>query len=359
MARPSTITRQEVFGAIRALIAEGVYPNPANVRAALGNRGSPPVVQRHIGDWYEEFGPELERKAAAKPESAATGDLRAELTRLTESAVQDLEKAQATRIAALDNRAAALDAREADLLDRDKRLDARESAHAEHLIDLRAQLEAAAAAQFRLEDARDRAVEEGGVYRVQVEELKAAALIREEELDRIRSEAGQVPTLMAGLERSKADASREHARVVELVGELDRVQSLASNRAAELAKATGALERADAAASTQAASVATLRQQLQDAQAELVKERARSEDLAGTLRLNQQEREVDGQRLVAVQQQLAGARQDHGEDLALLEAARAELASYKGISKELAGLKEVVQRIHERMPTVPASKDRG
>lgn len=189
--------------------------------------------------------------------------------------MQEVEAAQATRIAALDDRAAALEGREGGLLAREKAQDARETAHAELLADLREQL---ATANAGLAEANMRAIEEAGVYRAQVEALHAAGDAREAELARLRSLAEQLPTLQATVARAQADAAREQARVVvELVDERDSLHRLASDRAAELAKVTGALERADAAAATQNASLATLRQQLQEAQSALTAGTVRAE----------------------------------------------------------------------------------
>lgn len=353
MPRQTELSEAEVFRAIEVLLANGDYPTSARLREALDHRGSPVVLQRFLGAWYAQHGPELAKKAAAAPAKTLAGGLQAELKRLTATAVQEVEAAQAERIAALDARAAALDARDADLLAREQRLDARESAHAEHLVDLRAQLEAAAATQFRLEEARDRAIEEGGVYRGQVEALKAASEIRETELDRLRTAADQIPALQAALERVQADVTREQARVVELVGERDRLQRLANERASELAKVKGALERADADAATQNATLATLRQQLQEAQAALAMQRAQTETLERDLRLTQQEREADSHRLNALQQHLNGARQDHAADLAKLERVQAELARYAGMATDLVGLKDAVQSLHDRLPPDP------
>lgn len=356
MPRQTELSEAEVFRAIEVLLANGDYPTSARLREALDHRGSPVVLQRFLGAWYAQHGPELAKRAAAAPAKTLAGGLQAELKRLTATAVQEVETAQAERIAALDARAAALDARDADLLAREQRLDARESAHAEHLVDLRAQLEAAAATQFRLEEARDRALEEGGVYRGQVEALKAASEIRETELDRLRAAAEQIPALQAALERVQADVTREQARVVELVGERDRLQRLASERAAELAKVKGQLDRADEAATAQTAILAETRQQLQDATIELAAQRVRGEALARELEQAVAGRRGDAERLEALRQAVADAEQRQAVLTAQLIAAQAERARLEGLATDLAGLKDAVQGLGGQLRPPPGRR---
>lgn len=356
MPRQTELSEAEVFRAIEVLLANGDYPTSARLREALDHRGSPVVLQRFLGAWYAQHGPELAKRAAAAPAKTLAGGLQAELKRLTATAVQEVETAQAERIAALDARAAALDARDADLLAREQRLDARESAHAEHLVDLRAQLEAAAATQFRLEEARDRALEEDGVYRGQVEALKAASEIRETELDRLRAAAEQIPALQAALERVQADVTREQARVVELVGERDRLQRLASERAAELAKVKGQLDRADEAATAQTAILAETRQQLQDATIELAAQRVRGEALARELEQAVAGRRGDAERLEALRQAVADAEQRQAVLTAQLIAAQAERARLEGLATDIAGLKDAVQGLGGQLRPPPGRR---
>jgi len=353
MPRQTELSEAEVFSAIHGLVAAGVYPTAARLREALDHRGSPVVLQRFLSAWYEEFGPELARKATAKPPKPATGVLQAEIKRLTEDAMQEVEAAQAERIAAIDARAAALDAREAEQLSREQRMDAREAAHAEHLADLRAQLEAAAAAQSRLEETRDQAIKDMSEARGVVEALRSDGQARQAELDQVRAELEQIPALKMTAERAQADAAREEARVVELVGERDRLQRLASERAAELARLTGGLERADAAAAAQEATLAKLRQQLHDTGADLAAWAVRGGNLAREVEQAQAGRRADGEQIRALQGAEIAVREAHAADAARLESARAEIERLQGIREELASLKVVVVQIKDRL--TPAS----
>ena len=349
MPRQTELSEAEVFSAIHALVADGAYPTSARLREALDHRGSPVVLQRFLGDWYAQHGPELARKAAAAPAKTVAGSLQAELKRLTASAVQEVESAQAERIAALDGHAAALKSREADLLAREQRLDARESAHAEHLFDLRAQLDAAGARQAELEAARDRAIDEGGVSRGQVEALKAVNELREAELGGLRAVAEQIPALQSTVDRIQADLAREQARVVELVGERDRLQRLASERATELAKVRGQLERADEAAAAQTATLATLRQQLQEGHAEIAAGQERGEALARELGQAEAGRQSDAERIEALRQAGAAAEQQQAVLAARLAAAHAEVERLEGMREGLDALKDAVQRLGAQM----------
>lgn len=357
MPRHTELSEAEVFSAVHGLVAAGVYPTSARLREALKNRGSPVVLQRFLSAWYVQFGPELARKATAKPPKPATGVLQAEIKRLAEDALHEVEAAQAERIATLDARAAVLDAREAEQLARDQRLDAREAAHAAHLADLRSQLEAAAAAQARLEETRDQAIKDMGEARGTVEALRRAGEARQAELDQVRADLDLIPTLKMAVERAQADAAREQARVVELVGERDRLQRLASERAAELAKVKGELERADASAAAQEATLATLRQQLYNTGADLAACTLRGENLARELAQAQAGRRVDGEQIRALQQAESAARQAQAAGAARLESALAEIDQLQGIREGLASLKNAVLQINERLtPAVPVPK---
>lgn len=265
MGRRPAVAQSEVFKAIEKLLDDGEYPTHARLRAAVGGRGSPIVLQRYIGEWYETNGPRLASKATPPSAEQLDVGIRQQLAKATETALAQFDATQAERIAALEARSAALDAVDSDLLAREQRLDARESAHAAHLAELRALLEAAASTQARLEEARDLAIEQAGTYRAQVEALTAVGQLRVSELEQLQAVADHVPTLQAALERSQADAAREQARVVELVGERDRLRRLANERAAELAKVQGQLERADEATTKQATALAGVRQQLETA----------------------------------------------------------------------------------------------
>lgn len=339
MPRKTDLAEAEVFTAIQVLLASGIYPTAARLREALEHRGSPVVLQRFLADWYAQHGPELAKKAAAAPAKTAAGGLQAELKRLTAQAVQEVEVAQAARIATLDDRAAALDGRDAGLVQREAQQDAREAAHAELLVDLRQQL---ATANTQLDAAHARAVEEAGAGRAQIEALQNALAARDAELGRLRPVAEKLPAVQANVERAQADAAREQARVLKLVGERDRLQRLASERAADLAKAKGALERSDATGAIQEAALAALRQQLQDALSSLANSEGRGETLARDLELAETGRRADAERI----EDLRRAGADKDQQLAVLstrlDAARVELSRLDGVVAGLAELQDAV-----------------
>lgn len=56
MARSTQLEQTEVFAAIERLLVAGVYPTAARVREQLDGRGSPVVLQRFLGNWYEQHG---------------------------------------------------------------------------------------------------------------------------------------------------------------------------------------------------------------------------------------------------------------------------------------------------------------
>lgn len=269
MARPSTISREEVFAAVAAIIAAGAYPNPSNVRQHLDGRGSPPLVQRHIGAWYKEFGPELARKAAAAPAKPATHGLQEELKRLTQGAMNDIEAAQAARIEALEDRAAGLDQREADLLALELRLQEREHVQTE-LID---QLRADAADQCRL---RNEAEQIASGAREQLVGVQGQVKALKQRIGELDSAGADADGLKRELALARSEVSREQARVVELVGERDRLQRSVSERIAENAKRSGQLERADQTIDGLRVALADTRQQLDVAAAELVAQKTRA-----------------------------------------------------------------------------------
>lgn len=356
MARSTQLNQAEVFAAIEHLLVAGEYPTAAHVREQLGGRGSPVVLQRFLSEWYEEHGPELARKAASAPQKSPAGGLQAELKRLTASAVQEVEAAQADRIAALDDRAAALEGVEANLLAREQSQDARESAHAELLGDLRQQL---AAVNTALHEANARAIEETGAYRAQVEALHGAGEAREVELVSLRRQAEKLPALQTALEMAQADAAREQARVVELAGECDRLQRLANERATELAKVKGALERADAADATHKDGLAMLRQQLQEAQSAITAGTIRSETLARELEQAQAAGRADAERIKALHQTAAETEKAQEVLLARLDMAQTALDRSNGLSTELASLREEVHGLSKWLQSVAMPSKKG
>lgn len=274
MARPSTIKQDEVFAAVHALVAAGTYPNPGNVRLALGNRGSPPVLQRHIGAWYEEFGPELARKAVAKPPASATGALQAELRRLTQQAAAEMDAVHAKRTEDLDAREralavreAALSGREDSLADAAARLDERELGQQQLIQEI--QTSSAAAIQAK-EDA--------------VTAL-AAAQARNEALahrcDTAEAAASAASELERRLAVTASERDRHEARVREVVKDQERLQSLVADRSAAHASAASQLTKAEEELRDARIALAKTQEQLEAARSSLAIAQSEAKAVAG------------------------------------------------------------------------------
>ena len=344
MARSTTLEKTTVFAVIEGLLAAGEYPTAARVREQLDGRGSPVVLQRFLGDWYGEFGPELARKAAAAPKGVA-GGLQAELKRLTANAVQEVEAAQADRIAALDTRGAELDGREKNLKDREDKQDLRESAHAELLVDLRQQLATAAAHHTQLEEARQQALEEASACRRHAEAHTATLSTMDRELQQLRVLAEQVPVLKASLDRANADAAREQARVVELVNERDQLQRQCSDRRAELAKVQALLDSAVAAAGEQEARFIGQREQLQEALAQVAVAKSRGEALAVELDQAAGRRLADSERIESLRAEISAGERDRAGLTVRLDVALQDVERLGVLGAGITSLKEEIGRL--------------
>lgn len=212
MARISTIDPAEVFTAIRAILAAGGYPNPSNVRRQLGNRGSTPVLQRMIGEWYSAHGPQLSGGQAVEA-TLPTAALQAELERLTKATVGHLTEQQRAEDArlqalaeALNERTAVLDARERDLEERESRQNQRELDHAQFVQALTHERDAAvrSATELSASLAALQAVHESTLKQLAMH--KERDELQQKELQRLNGIAGELKVA-----RELAEASRKHA----------------------------------------------------------------------------------------------------------------------------------------------------
>lgn len=249
MGRKTELQTEDVFAAISAVVAGGKAPTTVRVRAQLGDRGSPIVLQRFIDDWYDQVGRNLQVEGAGStstsaPQPPSMAGLQDELRRLTEATMRDLERAQAERVAVLDTRAAGLDARETDLLAREQRQDQREGDQAELVSRLR---DAATTADARCRDAEVAASEQRQLA------TQAAAEAADAREARARAEAELEATrrqLTALSEREQALVA-EVRRLAAVDVEARRVRDEASylrkqlaDVLAQLAQANGWLEAA-------------------------------------------------------------------------------------------------------------------
>ena len=105
MPRVTRIDRSDAFAAIESIIARGEAPTHINVRAELGQRGSPPVISNFIGSWFACYGPSLlERvqaeadnsEASAAPALGSSSD-GGTIAALTAAALTEIQRAAAAR----------------------------------------------------------------------------------------------------------------------------------------------------------------------------------------------------------------------------------------------------------------------
>lgn len=342
MARPSTISSEEVFAAVAKLVAAGQYPNPTNVRRELDSRGSPPVVQRYIGDWYREFGPELARKAAAKPPQSPTGGLKAELKRLTEDAMKELEASQQQRTMALDAREAELAARENNLLGRENRQNDREIDHQSFIATLESDLKnvrselataltALSEAGIEMQAVKSKLAATEATHAATLQQLamrKERDELQQKELQRLSGIAGELRVARELAEDSRLYASEQAARARTAIAEKeDAVRSLNS---IELQCATLSTQLDSARAAMDAALLRAdeLQTQLDAALDSLAQEKTAHavvcEKLAGVERL-----------VEALQSQILQQTADHE---AAIQAASSAQASLNGIEEKLGKL---------------------
>lgn len=226
MPRISPIQQSEVDGVILDLLAAGAYPSAAHIRRLLGDRGSPPVLQRMIGHWYAENGPELGRKALAKP-IAPTAGLRDALKDLTHQAISQIDAAQLQRKAELDDRAAALDSRgveqdafEASLKSRSDALDAREMEIQRFVL----------AAQQERADTENR-LREAIAATSRAEGANEALTQRVGELEQ---DAADAAALARSLDDARSTIAREQERVMDLIKERKAATDRANDQQASL-----------------------------------------------------------------------------------------------------------------------------
>lgn len=106
MPRVTRIDRADAFQAIEAIIARGEAPTHINVRAELGQRGSPPVISNFISSWFAVYGPTLAGKipagavAEARPAEPAGPLEGGTIAALTAAALEQIQKAAEEREAA-------------------------------------------------------------------------------------------------------------------------------------------------------------------------------------------------------------------------------------------------------------------
>ena len=105
MPRVTRIDRSDAFAAIDSIISRGEAPTHINVRAELGQRGSPPVISNFIGSWFACYGPSLLERAPTEggqpavstpPTLGATSD-GGTIAALTAAALMEIQRSAAAR----------------------------------------------------------------------------------------------------------------------------------------------------------------------------------------------------------------------------------------------------------------------
>lgn len=100
MPRVTRIDRSDAFQAIERVIARGEAPTHINVRAELGQRGSPPVISNFIGSWFACYGPSLHEKAGGAGAQANAAPVSGEggaIAALTAAALEEIQRAAQQR----------------------------------------------------------------------------------------------------------------------------------------------------------------------------------------------------------------------------------------------------------------------
>lgn len=107
MPRVTRIDRADAFKAIEAVIARGEAPTHINVRAELGQRGSPPVISNFIGSWFACYGADLAQRAAdadanapAQRQGVSASADGGSIAALTAAALEEIQRAASSREAA-------------------------------------------------------------------------------------------------------------------------------------------------------------------------------------------------------------------------------------------------------------------
>ena len=107
MPRVTRIDRADAFKAIEAVIARGEAPTHINVRAELGQRGSPPVISNFIGSWFACYGADLAQRAAdadasapAQRQGVSVSADGGSIAALTAAALEEIQRAASSREAA-------------------------------------------------------------------------------------------------------------------------------------------------------------------------------------------------------------------------------------------------------------------
>ncbi|KRG78066.1 hypothetical protein ABB30_04900 [Stenotrophomonas ginsengisoli] len=107
MPRVTRIDRADAFKAIEAVIARGEAPTHINVRAELGQRGSPPVISNFIGSWFACYGADLAQRAAdadasapAQRQGVSASTDGGSIAALTAAALEEIQRAASSREAA-------------------------------------------------------------------------------------------------------------------------------------------------------------------------------------------------------------------------------------------------------------------
>ncbi|MEQ7884131.1 DNA-binding protein [Xanthomonas hortorum] len=228
MAQVSSLRVDEVHQAIESLLAEGIVPTQQAVRERVGGRGSPPVISRHIAQWYAEHGQDFAAKVDVTRKNKPASSLAQEMMETAGKAAKLVSDAERERQEVLDQRAAqlheaeqALAGRELALLQQQEKLADRELEQAHLVAELRNDK---AGLQVQVQHLADT--------------LEAArhAMSKADAVAHSQAKDAQQAAAAAAQQLAEASAHVEHlrARLTEIAGERDAARDAESRALAAL-----------------------------------------------------------------------------------------------------------------------------
>lgn len=258
MARPVTITDQEVFAGIERLLAGGKAPHVRALAEELGGRGSTARLSVLIERYWEEYGPSAVGK---KPAQKVPGPLMSTIEALWSQLTAEARKSEEGRAAAERGR---IQGWEGMVKDREQKVSEAEARLEERTEDLKRYVEEQ---ERRRQDAEVQAAKALQAAEA-AEANRRAAMTAKEEADKARAaavaDAKQVAEALAGKEAELTEATARiadsEAKLMGARGELNEARQDQRQLRTQLAAALARCEKLDEAlaATREAASKAEM-----------------------------------------------------------------------------------------------------